>query len=173
MEFELMLKWAAGALVTLGITIPLSIKISPSIKQIFSKVKIGEVRTQNIPITVETGASPNIAVAGRDAIAVKEMHIHQGDDNSGRRREALRVLKKANDGIIWAIGQSKNPLNRNRPDAYFTKLRDAFETNFAHFTKADLEFLEPIVGRIVDYRKTFSELEIPCAELNKVIDFLK
>ena len=163
-ELEVTLKWVVGALVTL--TIPIGIKA-------FFKTKIGKVITQNVPITTEAGSSPNIALAGRDAFAAQEMHIHQGDNISGKRREALRILKNANEGIIWAIGQSKDPRNRNRPDQYTAKLQDAFEANFSYFTKTDLELLEPIVDIISDSRKTFSELETPCVELNKVIDSLK
>lgn len=117
MDLELTLQWSVGALVTLGITIPLGIKIAPSIKKTFSKAKNEDAVTQNVSITAEAGMAPITAVAGRDAFAVQKMHIHLGEDNSGRCREALRVLKKANEGIIWAIEQSKNPRVRNGPDS--------------------------------------------------------
>lgn len=170
MNFELTIEWAVP-FVALGITIPLAIKIAPSIKKIISKAKNGEALAQNADITAGTGASPIMAMGGRDAFATQEIHIHQGEDISGKRREALRVLKKANDGIIWAIGQSKNPRVKNTPGSYLTKLRDAFESNFAKFKKTDLLILEPILDKI-DYRKTFDELEVPCAELSKAIDSL-
>lgn len=172
MDLELTLKWV-GALVTLGITIPLGIKIAPSIKKNFSKAKKGNALTQDILITAKSEASLIAAVGGRDAFAVQEMHIHQGEDISGKRREALRSLKKANDGIVWAIGQSKNPRIRNIPDPYLTKLQDVFEANFSKLKKTDLELLEPIIGKIIDYQKKFAELEAPCAELNTAIDSLK
>jgi len=163
---------AVGTLVTLGITVPLSIKLNLFTKKTFFNVANGDAVAQNIPITAEAGATPITAVGGRDAFAAQEMHIYQGEDNSGKRREALRALRNANQGIVWAIEQSKNPRIGNRPDSYVTKLMDAFEANFAQFKKTDIELLEPIIVRIVDYRKRFSELEIPCTELNKAIDSL-
>ncbi len=171
MNFELTIEWAVG-LLALGITIPLALKIAFSIKKTVSKTKNGDVLAQNADITAEKGASPITAIAGRDAFAIQEMHLHQGEDISGRRREALRMLRKANDGIIWAIGQSKDPCVKNTPGAYLTKLRDAFESNFAKFKESDLLLLEPIVDKIIDYRKTFADLEAPCTELNKAIDSL-
>lgn len=171
MNFELMLEWAV-AFVAFGITIPLGIKIAPSIKKIVFKTKNGDALAQNVDIIAEAGASPITAIGGRDALAIQEMHIHQGEDISGKRREALRMLKKANNGIIWAIGQSKDPRVKNTPGAYLTKLRDAFESNFAKFKETDLLLLEPIVNKIIDNRKTFAELETPCTELNKAIDSL-
>ena len=166
-----MIEWIV-AFVTLGITIPLAIKIAPSIKKIASKAKNGDVLAQNADIKAETRASPITAMGGRDALAVQEMHIHQGEEISCKRREALRVLKKANEGIIWAIGQSKDPRVKNTPGAYLTKLRDAFESNFAKFKETDLLLLEPIINKIVDFRKTFDELEAQCAELSNAIDSL-
>ncbi len=171
MSFEWTIEWAVG-LLALGITIPLAIKITPFIKKIASKAKNGDVLVQNADIKAEAGASPITAMGGRDAFAAQEMHIHQGEEISGKRREALRVLKKANDGIIWAIGQSKNPRVKNTPGAYLKKLRDAFESDFAKFKETDLLLLEPLVDKIIDYRKTFDELEAPCTELNKVINSL-
>lgn len=170
MNFEWTIEWAV-ALLALGITILLALKIVLSIKRTVSKTKNGDVLAQNADITAETGA-PITAMGGRDAFAAQEMHIHQGENTSGKRREALRVLRKANDGIIWAIGQSKDPRVKNTPGAYLTKLRDAFESNFAKFKETDLLLLEPIVDKIIDYRKTFAELEAPCTELNKAIDSL-
>lgn len=171
MDFELMIEWAA-AFAALGITIPLAIKIAPFIKKIVFKTKNCDALAQNSDITAEAGASPITAMGGRDAFAAQEMHIHQGEDISGKRRVALRMLKKANDGIIWAIGQSKDPRVKNTPESYLTKLRDAFESNFAKFKETDLLLLEPIINKIIDYRKTFAELEAPCTELNTAIDSL-
>jgi hypothetical protein len=85
MEFELMIEWVM-AFVTLGITIPLAIKIAPSIKKIASKAKNGDVLAQNADIKAETGASLITAMGGRDAFAAQEMHIHQGEEISGKRR---------------------------------------------------------------------------------------
>lgn len=104
-----------------------------------------------LTLTAEAGASPITAMGGRDALAAQEIHIHQSEDISGKRREALRMLKKANDGIIWAIGQSKDPRVKNTPGSYLTKLRDAFESNFAKFKETDLLLLEPIIDKIIDF----------------------
>jgi len=171
MDFELKIEWAA-AFVALGITISLAIKIAPFIKKIVFETKNGDALAQNSDITAEAGASPITAMGGRDAFAAQEIHIHQSEDISGKRREALRTLKKANDGIIWAIEQSKDPRVKNTPGSYLTKLRDAFESNFAKFKETDLLLLEPLVDKIIDYRKTFADLEAPCTELNTAIDFL-
>ena len=171
MNFEWTIGWAVE-LLALGITIPLALKIAFSIKKTVSKTKNGDALAQNFDITAEAGASPITAMGGRDAFAAQEIHIHQCEDISGKRREALRMLKKANDGIIWAIGQSKNPRVKNTPGSYLTKLRDAFDSNFAKFKETDLLILEPIVDKIIDYRKTFAELETSCTELNTAIDSL-
>lgn len=170
MNFESTIEWAV-AFVALGITISLALKIALSIKKTVSKTKNGDAFALNADIKAEAGA-PITAMGGRDAFAAQEMYIHQGENTSGKRREALRVLKKANDGIIWAIGQSKDPRVKNTPRSYLTKLRDAFESNFAKFKETDLLLLEPIVDKIIDYRKTFVELEDPCTELNAAIDSL-
>ncbi|HUD01471.1 MAG TPA: hypothetical protein VMR37_04035 [Rhabdochlamydiaceae bacterium] len=68
MDLELTLTLTA---VSLAISIPLTIKIAPSIKQIFFKTKNGSGYTQNIAIEAEAGASPVTAIgsgnaAGRD-----------------------------------------------------------------------------------------------------------
>lgn len=38
------------------------------------------------------------------------------------------------------------------------------------FKETDLLLLEPVVDKIIDYRKTFAELEIPCAELSRAVE---
>lgn len=49
MHFELMIEWAA-AFVALEVTIPLAIKIAPSIKKIVFKTKNGDALAQNSDI---------------------------------------------------------------------------------------------------------------------------
>ena len=79
MNFELTIEWAVG-LLALGITIPLALKIAFSIKKTVSKTKNGDVLAQNADITAEKRAFPITAIAGRDAFAIQEMHLHQGED---------------------------------------------------------------------------------------------
>ena len=164
MDLNLALKCITVAILILCITIPLGIKITRAIKKIFSKTENDNPLAQSDSVT---------SVGGRDTFAAQETHIHQGDYASGERRKALRALKKANDGLNWAIGQSRNPHLRYSPESYVSKLQDTFKSNFAKFKKTDLELLEPIHSKIINNRTQFSELAAPCTEFNTAIESLK
>ena len=165
MIFELNI---STVLTLLAVTLPftLVVKYASRKSKAVSKTGQGNSVAQNVSIQAEEGAAPVTAVAGRDAYAVKELHVHQSADTSGERRVALRALKLANDGIIWAVSQSKNPRIGNVPWQYLVKLQKAWELHYAKFTRSDLAFLEPLFKEMIDGQKTFAELEAPSNKLN-------
>ena len=152
----------------LAVTLPLILVIRYASRKskAVSKLWKGHSMAQNIPIQAEEGASPVTAAAGRDAYAANKLNIYKSVDTSGERRAALRALKVANDGIIWAIDQSKNSRNGNVPWQYLAKLQMAWEVHYAKFTRFDLALLEPLLKEMIDARKTFTELELPSNKLN-------